>query len=425
MLSTIYALVDCNNFFVSCERVFNPKLHNRPVVVLSNNDGCVVARSNEAKSLGIAMGEPLFQMRDLVRKHNVAVLSSNFALYGDLSARVMSVIKSCLPEVDIYSIDEAFADLTSLQLSQDLTGLCLDLAIKIQKYTSIPVSIGIAPSMTLAKVANHVAKKGLMPQRVFCLDSKEKIQQVLTEFKVQDVWGIGRQYTKKLHAMGIYTARELSLLQETNVRRMFNIVMWRTIQELNGIDCIELQDAKVSKQQIMVSRSFGLRVTELPLLQEALSTYISMACEKLRKQDSVAGGAYVFLHTGLHGVAESVYKNSTYIEFPSRTSDTREIIHWAKIGLQQLFRTGYRYQKVGVILCDFARADSMQLDIFAHTNIERSESVMSLIDQINHKLGRATVQFAAAGLEKSWRMQSGSKSKNYIGNWLQLPIVRL
>lgn len=424
MQSMMFALVDCNNFYVSCERLFNPKLHNRPVVVLSNNDGCVVSRSNEAKRLGVAMGEPIFKIRDLVRKHNIAVLSSNFALYGDLSARVMSIITHSMPEVSIYSIDEAFIDLTTMARDLDVYSMCVKLAQKIEKCTGIPVSIGIASSKTLAKVANHVAKKQGAAERVFYLDSHQKITDTLKCFKVRDVWGIGRQLEKKLNSMGVNTAAELLLLPQATINNSFNIVMQRTVLELQGESCIALQDNSANKQQIMVSRSFGHRVTILEDLQEALVTYASTACEKLRKQHSVAGGLYVFLHTGLHGAAATVYKNSTYIHLPSSSCDTRTIIHYAKHGLRSLFREGFRYQKVGIILCDLSAAQNRQADLFADNNLAQSEELMQLMDHINQKLGRGTVQFAAAGLEKHWKMQSGNRSKSTT-TWEELAIVRL
>jgi len=425
MQSMIYALVDCNNFFVSCERVFNPKLCNRPVVVLSNNDGCAVARSNEAKQLGIAMGEPFFKIKDLVRRHNIAVLSSNFALYGDLSSRVMSIIQEAVAAVEIYSIDEAFLNLTDLENSACVYKTCRDLSFKIEKYTGIPVSIGIAPSRTLAKMANHVAKKQNISGRVFHLDCTAKINTMLADFKIRDIWGIGHQNEKKLHNISINTAAELAKLPEATVKRIFSISMWRTVQELHGISCIKLSDNSVNKKQIMVSRSFGHRVTELQKLQEALTTYVSSAAEKLRAQQSISGGLYVFLHTGLHGATESIYKNSLYVPLPSHSNDTRTLIHYAKQGLQELFKVGYRYQKVGVILCDLSSATNMQCDMFVDQKLQLNDSLMTVIDTINKKLGKASIQFAAAGLEKSWQMQSNKKSSNFTSSWEGLPIVRL
>lgn len=425
MPSTIYALVDCNNFFVSCERVFNPKLLNKPVIVLSNNDGCAVSRSNEVKGLGITMGEPLFKFKDLVRKHNITILSSNFSLYSDLSARVMSTISQYVPELEIYSIDEAFLNLTTMQTNLDLNVFCTDLANKIEQCTGIPVSIGIAATRTLAKVANHIAKKQGATNRVFYLNSPQKISNILSDCKVSDIWGIGRQTKDKLQSMGVSTAAQLASLTEKTVKSAFNIVMWRIVQELNGKDVINLRDSTVSKQQIMVSRSFGHRVTSLSDIEQALATYTSMACEKLRKQRSVAGGLSIFLHTGLHSKVEAVYRNSSYITLASRSNDTRVIFHAAKQALNEIFKPEHRYQKVGIILRDLSSADNMQFDLFGHANVAKSDNLMILLDQINNKLGRSSIQFAAAGLEKAWRMNIKYKSNNYTGAWEELPVVRL
>ncbi len=424
MQSTMYALVDCNNFYVSCERVFNPKLRNRPVIVLSNNDGCAVSRSSEAKHLGIVMGEPLFKMRDLIRRHNVAVLSSNFALYGDLSARIMSIIMQAMPEVEVYSIDEAFIDLTTMQNNFNLYKKCADLVIKIERYTGVPVSIGIAPTKTLAKVANQLAKRNNAIDKVCSLESAVLRQSVLADFAVSDVWGIGRQLSKKLHAMGVHTAQELVSMSPEIIKSNFNIVMQRTIKELAGISCITLQDGNVNKQQIMVSRSFGQRVTELAVLQEALATYVSMACVKLRKQNSVAAGCHVLMHTGLHGEQSTVYQNSVYVNFSAPTFDTRLIIQYAKHALSKIFRNGYRYQKVGIILVGLSSSTELQIDIFGHSDLTHTQELMTVIDQINNKLGKSTVQFAAAGLDKNWSMQNERKSSGYTDNWLELPVVR-
>jgi DNA polymerase V len=425
MQSTMFALIDCNNFYVSCERAFDPKLRDRPVVILSNNDGCAISRSNEAKKLGIGMGEPFFQMRATVAKHNVAVLSSNFALYGDMSARVMNIIYNSMPEVEVYSIDEAFVNLTSMQNSFDIYKTCQQLVKKLEQYTGIPVSIGIASSRTLAKAANQIAKKQNIPGRVFYFDSAEKTKQILADFKVRDVWGIGRQLEKRLHAMGVVTALELINLPIAIIKNSFSINVQRTVRELKGESCIKLQDNAENRKQIMVSRSFGHRVTELEQLQEAIATYASVACEKLRQQRLIAGGFHVFLHTGLHGASDTVYENSKYVHLPNPSFDTRTIINLAKLALKKLFKPGFRYQKVGIILAELSTADSMQIDIFGDNNLAQSENLMGLIDEINHKLGKTTLQFAAAGLAKPWKRQATKLSKRYTSSWQELPIAVL
>lgn len=412
----MFALVDCNNFFVSCERVFNPKLRNVPVIVLSNNDGCAIARSNEAKQLGVAMGSPLFKIKHLVDKHKIVVLSSNFPVYGNLSARIMHIIRSYAPEVEVYSVDEAFINLRGITNKEFF---CQQLVKIIDSYTGVPVSIGIGKTRTLAKAANHIAKKRSIAGRVFCLDSMQELQKI----DVGDIWGIGRRLEKRLQSLGVYTAAELSSLSDATIRQVFNVVVLRTVRELRGIPCIELQDQTVNKGQIMVSRSFGMRIKDLSAMQEAVSTYASTACIKLRKQRLVAGGMYVFLNTGLHG--DDVYKNSLYVAFESVTSDTRIIISHAKQLLQKLFRVGYAYKKVGVILTELSPGDTMQFDIFGHGNHLHSEKLMQTVDDINKLLGRDTIQFAAAGFAKEWRMRSNNRTPNYTGEWQHIPTVIL
>lgn len=419
----MYALLDCNNFFVSCERVFNPILNNRAVIVLSNNDGCAIARSNEAKALGIEMGVPLFKIKEIVRKHEVVCLSSNFALYGDLSSRVMSIISQELPSVEIYSVDEAFADMSGFANNFDLKLLGQQISNKIEKYTGIPVSIGVAPTRTLAKVANLIAKKQNAAGRVLCLDTKYKINAALDKLKIIDIWGIGQQNEKKLHRFGIYTAAQLAKLPYDFVKENFNIVMWRTVQELNQINCIKITDNDANKQQIMVSRSFGCRVQSIKHLQEALATYTSLAAEKLRRKNSLARGMQIFLHTSMHVPAEARYRNSIFVDLPAPTSDTRELIYWAKHGLVNIFQSGYDYKKVGIILNDLLDVENMQIDLFGHDNLIVSEKLMKSIDKINNRYGRTALQFAAAGLEKSWRLKSRKRSSDYTSSWIDLPVV--
>lgn len=403
-MDSIFALVDCNNFFVSCERVANPKLNNLPVIVLSNADGCVVSRSNEAKRLDIAMGVPFFQIRDLVKQHGVVALPANFALYGDLSAQVMDIITHEFPDVAIYSVDEAFIDLTCFQANFDLYNLCVKLNQKIAKNTGIPVSIGIASTKTLSKIANHVVKTNNIPNRVLYLQTQQQISSILEELKIRDIWGIGRKLDKRLRAMGVYTAQDLINLSPRVIARAFNVYVQRTVLELQGISCIKLNDSAI-KKQIMVSRSFKYRLTELAEIQEALATYASMACEKLRAQHSAARGVYVFLHTSLHAEFADRYKNSIYINLPTPSFDTSVIIHAAKDGLEQIFKPNYLYKKVGIILCDLIDAQAMQMDLFVD-DLQHSEELMHLLDKINQKFGRDTIQFAASGLIKPWKIRN-------------------
>ena len=336
----------------------------------------------------------------------------------------MSIIASKIPDIEIYSIDEAFLDLSNMQ-NFDVFKICADLLLEIKKCTGVPVSIGIANSKTLAKVAAHVAKKQAQYNGVFNLDSVTQINSVLSNLPVRDIWGIGRQLEKKLQTIGVVTAGDLVSLPEVMLKKTFNSAVQRTVQELKGLACIKLKDNIFNKKQIMVSRSFGDRVATIDKLNEALSTYASMACEKLRKQNSVAGGLYVFLHTGLHGATETIYKNSAYIQLPTPSFDSRYIVQQAKYGLNTLFRAGYRYKKVGIILCDLQSAEHLQIDLFENVDLSRSQNLMTVIDQLNQKLGRDTVQFAAAGLDKTWKMKNTHKSQNYTGDWNELLMVEL
>lgn len=412
----MFALVDCNNFFVSCERVFNPKLRQRPVAVLSYNDGCVVSRSEEVKKLGIPMGVPLFKMADLVRQHRIVVLSSNFSIYGNLSDRIMHIIRRYAEHVEEYSIDEAFINLTGIQ---DKVGFCQKLARRIERYTGVPVSIGIGSTRTLAKAANHIAKKQQVSNKVFFLDDLRILEKLL----VRDIWGIGSKLEKRLHALGVHTAYELTMLPDLIIKQDFNRTLLMTVRELRGISVISIRDHAVNKDQIMVSRSFGHRVTDLASMQQAITTYASSACSKLRRQNLVTGGICVFLHTSLHGA--NVYDNSSYVLLPGVTNDTRVIIDHAKQTLAKLFRPGYQYKKVGIILSDLAPAAKIQFDIFEHQNLDRSEQLMRMIDGINKNLGSNTIQFAAAGFTKHWRVKSENCTPNYTGSWQELPEVKI
>lgn len=424
MQSTMFALLDCNNFYVSCERVFNPKLTNKPVVVLSNNDGCVISRSNEAKKMGVAMGEPMFKITALVKKYNINVLSSNFSLYGDLSSRVMSIVMNSMPDVSIYSIDEAFINLSSMHPNYDAFEESKKLVAKIEQYTGIPVSIGIATTKTLAKLANQIAKKSNLAGRVLCLDSKPKLDEALQKFPIGDVWGIGKQTNQKLNKIGVFTAADLARLSGQAASKSFNLLLQRTIAELNGNSCISHSGNSANRKQIMVSRSFGHRVTELDKLQEAISTYASLATEKLRKQNSVAGGFHVFMHTGLHNKAGTVYQNSTYVPLPTPTSYTPMVVSKAKAAINAMFREGYRYQKVGIILSDLCAATSRQIDLFGDSNLEKEEKLVSIVDSINQRFGKESLQFASNGLHKDWRNISERRSKLYTTNWDELPIAK-
>ena len=334
------ALVDVNNFYVSCERAFNPKLHNRPVVVLSNNDGCAVARSNEVKALGVGMGAPWFKFKGLAKQHGIIVLSSNYALYADMSNRVMAILRQFSPDQEVYSIDESFLDLTTFK-RRDLECYGQQMRHRIQKWTGLPVCVGIGSTKTLAKLANHCAKKRTVFNGVCNLNEMavQDINQILSEIEVGEVWGVGRKLAPKLQALGINSVLDLKQANPERLRQLFSVVMEKTIRELNGTVCIEMEDIAPPKKQIVSSRSFGHPVTDYNSLAESITLYMSRAAEKLRKQNSYAGSVYVFIRTSPFKENQAFYSNGLTIPLPTPSDDTRLLVNAALWGLKQVFRT--------------------------------------------------------------------------------------
>lgn len=416
---SIFALVDCNNFYASCERVFNPRLEKKPIIVLSNNDGCVIARSNEAKKLGIPMGAPYYQWHYFCQKNRVHVFSSNYVLYGDMSHRVMTILESFCPDIEIYSIDECFLSLNHFK-GIDLFTYAKHMKQAIKMYTGIPVSIGIGPTKTLAKMANHIAKKQIV-EGVFHIEKYEKI---LENFPVEDIWGIGRQLSKKLKYSGIETAKHLHDADLKTLRRKFSVTLEKTIQELRGISCLPLEDITPPRQQIMSSRSFGKLVTRLDELEESLSHYTAIACLKLRQQNCYANGIYVFLHTNFFRQKDMQYGNGVSYHFPFPSCDTTYIIHIAKMCLKRIFKSGYHYQKAGIMLLDLIPKQIQQYDLFAVNENSKRETLINAIDHINEKLGKNTLFFCAEGIERSWQTKAAMKSPRYTTQWKELPHVR-
>ena len=413
----VFALADCNNFYASCERVFQPSLHKRPIVVLSNNDGCIVARSNEAKALGIAMGAPWHQSKALCQKHNVAVFSSNYALYGDMSQRVMDCLSTFTPDLEVYSIDEAFLQLDSFR-HLDLASYAGRMRRTVGQWTGIPVSIGIGPTKTLAKVANRVAKKRTKTG-VFDLCDRATQNDILPTIEVEDIWGIGSRWAARLHKLGITTAADLRDAEPQIIRKTVNVVGERIVHELRGTACLGLE-ALQPKKQIMCSRSFGYRVTDKNELLEAAACYAARAAEKLRRQDSRAGAVYVFLRTNRFRPQEPQYQGSRTYTFARSTSDTREIIHAVRQGISALYRSGFSYHKCGVMLMDIAPASATQLNLLETSDYQRPDRLMQLVDQLNAQKGRNTVFFAAQGTKRSWRMRSEKRSLRYTTRWSEL-----
>ena len=416
------ALIDVNNFYVSCERVFNPKLVGKPVVVLSNNDGCAVARSNEAKALGVAMGAPWFKLKDLAKQHGIIGLSSNYALYADMSNRVMSILRDYSPDQEVYSIDESFLDLTGFQ-SRDLIKYGQHMRKRILRWTGLPVCVGIGSTKTLAKLANHCAKKQPVFNSVCNLNnlSNAELDLLLSQIDVGEIWGIGRKLAPKLQALGINSVLDLKRASPERLRQQFSVVMEKTVRELNGTVCIELEDIAPSKQQIMSSRSFGQSVEDYNSLAESITLYVSTAAVKLRKQQSLAGSVYVYIATSPFKLDEKQYSNGIRIPLPNPTDDTRQLVNIALWALKQLYRPNYCYAKAGVVLSELVTRQHLQNDLFAR--LPSSDALMTVMDGINRKMGEESIKLASEGFVRPWRMKQGNKSPSYTTKWGELPVV--
>jgi DNA polymerase V len=418
------ALVDCNNFYVSCERAFDPSLEHRPVVVLSNNDGCVIARSEEAKQLGIRMGAPLFTCRTVVRQHSVRVFSSNYALYGDMSARVMETLGRFSPRMEEYSIDEAFLECPRL------SGACpMDwarrLRAQVARCTGIPVSVGIAPTKTLAKIAARIAKKKPGSAGVCELAAHDDIDTALAGVAVDAVWGIGRRYAELLRRRGIMTARDLKGADDGWARRHMTIQGLRTVMELRGVSCLGIEDAPPAPRSILSSRSFGSPVGDPAALREALADNISTAAEKLRGRGMLASAVQVFISTGGHGPGPH-HSASLTLDLPQPISDTRELIRRGLAGFDRLYRAGVCYRKAGVLLSGLHKERARQPVLFGcRAADERSGRFMEAVDAINARWGRGAVSFAApAQAVRAWRMRRRFMSGRYTTCWSELPLAR-
>jgi len=422
-MKNIFALVDCNNFYVSCERVFNPNLEGKPVMVLSNNDGCVIARSNEVKSLGIKMGVPAFQCKDLIKKYDIKVYSSNYALYGDMSQRVMDTLARFTPELEIYSIDEAFLSLGGF-ISLNLTQYGKQIKTTVKKWTGIPVSIGLGPTKTLAKIANHIAKKDPQFEGVFDITHHPQSDELLDSIEVAEVWGIGYRYAQLLNQKGIYTTLQLKNAPEEWIKKYLTIRGLRTLQELRGISCIPLEQVAPPKKGITSSRSFGRPVETIKELREAVATYVSQAAEKLRAQKSAASCIHVFLTTNCFK-DEPQYSNNATFRLPVPTSYTPELIHYAHQNLEKLFKSGYRYKKAGIMLTGIVPQEKVQLSLLTPSYPHaRGKILMETIDRINARWGSNTVKYAAAGIQKPWKMRQTKKSPRFTTQWKDIPVVR-
>jgi DNA polymerase V len=397
-------------------------LQGQPVVVLSNNDGCVIARSEEAKALGIPMGLPAFQLADMLQEQHIEVFSSNYALYGDMSARVMTTLAQWTPDVEIYSIDEAFLHLTALS-PEALPAYGQTMRTTIQQWTGVPVSIGIAATKTLAKLANRLAKRSPKARGVVTLMSPAEVEATLAQTPVEDIWGIGPGYTKRLKAQDIRTALQLRNVHDRWVRQQLGIIGLRIVWELRGISCLPLELCPPPKQSLMVSRSFGRPITALTEMREAVATYTTRAAEKLRRAQRAAGVLTVFLMTNRF-TDEAQYSNSMTIPLPVATQDTAELIRYALRGIEQIFCESYRYKKAGVILTALVPAHQVQTHLFDHHDRERSQRLMAALDTINTQWGRGTIRYAAVGVQPRWRMRCARRSPRYTTRWQELVVVR-
>lgn len=420
----MFALVDVNSFYASCETVFRPDLRGKPVVVLSNNDGCVIARSAEAKKLQVPMGAPYFKLKDEFRKHGVHIFSSNYALYADMSNRVMTTLEGMAPAVEIYSIDEAFMNLGGMGRIEPLEDFGRRVRARIKQETHLIVGVGIAPTKTLAKLANHAAKKWSKTGGVLDLSNIERQKKLMALVPVEDVWGVGRRISKKLNAMGVITAKDLSEQSTYIIRKHFNVVLERTVRELRGEPCLELEEFAPVKQQIVCSRSFSSRITEYIYMRQAICSFAERAAEKLRKERQYCKQIAVFLRTSPHAQGEVFYGNQASRKLLTPSNDTRDIIHVAMDALDDIWVDGHRYMKAGVMLGDFFSQGVSQLNLFDEYRPQpNSEALMRVIDGLNQS-GKANLFFAGQGIERSWAMKREMLSPAYTTRFADLPVVK-
>ena len=424
MSSTQYtkkiALIDCNSFYVSCERLFNPKIRKKPVVVLSNNDGCIISRSNEAKALGIKMGEPYFKAKDIIVKNNVQVFSSNYSLYGDISRRVMRTLKRFNSEIEVYSIDEAFLDLSNFS-DDEIESVGIEIRSIILQWTGIPTSIGIAKTKTLSKIANHIAKKE--KSGVVSLIGIEDIDPILEKVEIGDVWGVGRQLTKFYIKNDIYNAKQLKNISNTWIKKSSNVLSSRTAMELRGISCIDLEIQDSKRKSCVVSRSFGKKVETFQELKESVTNYCLNASEKIRSESLIAKSVTVFLRTSPFQNRGIYYSNSKTIDFPIATDNSIEIVKAAISGLKDIFKRGYKYQKVGVMLSGLSNLENKN-NLFSSSKDEKIKSLMRSIDSTNCRYGRSALSLASGGVNKKWNMRRKHSSKIDTVDFRCLPTIK-
>ena len=421
----LFGLADCNNFYCSCERVFHPDLQHRPVVVLSNNDGCVIARSEESKALGIKMGDVFYQVKDMLDKNNVAVFSSNYNLYGDMSRRVMSLLSTYTPKLDIYSIDEAFLDLSGMGDSEQLNIYCKKMVRDITKGTGIPISLGIAPTKTLAKMASKFAKKHKGYEGVCMIDSEEKREKALRLFPVEDIWGIGHRHAKKLAYHSIHTAWDLTQRSESWIRKELTVTGVRTWKELRGESCVSIEELP-HKKSICTSRSFsGIGLNKLEDVEEAIANFAATCSRKLRQDHIVCGAMTVFAHTSrfcTNAPQNYIYSN---IHLAVPTNDMQEIVATAVKTLREAWREGgYLYKKAGVIVWNTCEDNAIQGNLFDNVDREKQAALAKAIDEINRKNGHNTIRMAVQGYSKNWHLKNEYLSKQYTTNLKDIIVTK-
>ena len=420
----MFALVDVNSFYASCERVFRPDLEGKPIVVVSNNDGCIISLSREAKQFGIKMGEPYFKFKEKRFPERVYVFSSNYALYADLSSRVMQTLTDLAPAIEIYSIDEAFVNVSGVSNCLSLETFGHQMRTQVFKNTGLTVGVGIAPTKTLAKLANYAAKRWASTGGVVDLSGRERQRKLLEKVPVEEVWGVGRRITKKLNAMGITTALELAEASSWVIRKHFNVVMERTARELRGEPCLDLEEFTPTKQQIICSRSFGHRITQYEEMHQAICAYAERAAEKLRGEHQYCRFISVFVRTSPHADNEIYYGNQASVTLMTPTNDSRDIIRAATEALGRIWLDGYRYMKAGVMLADFFSSGVAQLNLFDDNRLRaNSAALMAMIDSVNHS-GKGKIWFAGQGIEKSWAMKREMLSPAYTTRYADLPVAK-
>jgi len=426
----MFALVDCNNFFVSCERVFNPALEKRPVAVLSNNDGCIIARSNEVKALGIAMGAPLFEVRAAIRQHGISIYSSNYALYGDMSARVMTVLKAFTPDIEVYSIDEAFLGLEGFQ-NYNLEDHARTIHQAVRRWTGIPVSIGIGPTKTLAKAAATLAKKAPAAKGVFDINGEDRRRAALSVIEIGDVWGIGRRWARMLKDNGLKTALDFHDMPEAWVRKRMGVVGARTLQELQGTACLGLEEQPPAKQTLRVSRSFAKAVNSREILRQSVAAFAVRAAEKLRRDSLASSVVNVFVRTNRFGPRDEYYKNTHSVAQPAPGNHTSDVVRAAMTALDAIYLPGLGYKQAGVTLLGLSRESEVQLTLFHPPDPARDarrKRLMTTLDDINTRIGSGALRYGAVGVQAKGRAGvytvQNRRSPRYTTNWTELPVVR-